>query len=176
MQTNGVTLRVLEAGQPGAPAVVLLHGFPELAFSWRHQVRALAAAGFHVLAPDQRGYGGSDKPPQIEAYTVAELSADVVGLLDEIGAEQAAMVGHDFGAVVAWAAPLLHPHRVPRGRRAEPAAGAAPAGADDAGVPPAFRGPLLLRPLLPAARTRGRRAGPRPGDHAAQAVRRAARR
>ncbi|MDY6997944.1 MAG: alpha/beta hydrolase [Actinomycetota bacterium] len=109
--TNGVTLRVTEAGERGAPVVVLLHGFPELAYSWRHQVRALADAGYHVLAPDQRGYGGSDKPSAVEAYTVAELSADVVGLLDAVGAERAALVGHDFGAVVAWAAPLLHPDR-----------------------------------------------------------------
>lgn len=111
VHTNGVALHVTEAGEPGAPAVVLLHGFPELAYTWRHQVRALADAGFHVLAPDQRGYGGSDQPAAIEAYTVTELVNDVVGLLDEIGADDAAVVGHDFGAVVAWAAPLLHPDR-----------------------------------------------------------------
>jgi pimeloyl-ACP methyl ester carboxylesterase len=111
VQTNGVSLRVTEAGEPGAPVVVLCHGFPELAFSWRHQVRALADAGYHVLAPDQRGYGGSDCPASPSAYTVADLSADVVGLLDDVGAEQAALVGHDFGAVVAWSAPLLHPDR-----------------------------------------------------------------
>lgn len=91
--------------------MVLCHGFPELAFTWRHQVDALADAGYHVLAPDQRGYGGSDSPAAVDAYTVAELSADVVGLLDDVGAEQAALVGHDFGAVVAWTAPLLHPDR-----------------------------------------------------------------
>lgn len=111
MHTNGVALQVTEAGEPGAPAVVLLHGFPELAYTWRHQVWALADAGFHVLAPDQRGYGGSDQPAAIEAYTVTELVNDVVGLLDEVGADDAAVVGHDFGAVVAWAAPLLHPDR-----------------------------------------------------------------
>ncbi|GJF10394.1 epoxide hydrolase A [Mycolicibacterium cyprinidarum] len=111
IETNGISLRVTEAGEPGAPVVVLCHGFPELAFTWRHQVRALADAGYHVLAPDQRGYGGSDRPAAVDAYTVAELSADVVGLLDDVGAEQAALVGHDFGAVVAWTAPLLHPDR-----------------------------------------------------------------
>lgn len=111
VQTNGVSLRVTEAGEPGAPVVVLCHGFPELAFSWRHQISALADAGYHVLAPDQRGYGGSDRPDAVDAYTVGELSADVVGLLDEVGAEKAALVGHDFGAVVAWTAPLLHPDR-----------------------------------------------------------------
>jgi pimeloyl-ACP methyl ester carboxylesterase len=91
--------------------VVLCHGFPELAFTWRHQVRALAEAGYHVLAPDQRGYGGSDRPADPGVYNVAELTADVVGLLDDVGAEQAALVGHDFGAVVAWGAPLLAPER-----------------------------------------------------------------
>ncbi|MGB0972762.1 MAG: alpha/beta fold hydrolase, partial [Mycobacterium sp.] len=91
VQTNGVRLRVTEAGEPGRPVVVLCHGFPELAFSWRHQVLALAEAGYHVLAPDQRGYGGSDRPAAVDAYTVTELSADLVGLLDDVGAQQAAL-------------------------------------------------------------------------------------
>ncbi|WP_172800355.1 MULTISPECIES: alpha/beta hydrolase [unclassified Mycobacterium] len=111
VDTNGVRLRVLEAGEPGAPLVVLAHGFPELAYSWRHQLPALAEAGYHVLAPDQRGYGASSRPGAIDAYNVVELCADVVGLLDDAGAERAVIVGHDFGGVVAWAAPLLHPDR-----------------------------------------------------------------
>jgi len=111
VETNGVQLRVTEAGERGAPVVVLAHGFPELAYSWRHQIPALAEAGYHVLAPDQRGYGASSKPAAVDAYTVVELSADIVGLLDDIGAERAVIVGHDFGGVVAWAAPLLHPDR-----------------------------------------------------------------
>ena len=111
VETNGVALRVIEAGNSGAPVVVLAHGFPELAYSWRHQIPALAEAGYHVLAPDQRGYGGSSKPEAIDAYTVGLLCADLVGLLDDVGAERAAVVGHDFGATVAWAAPLLHPDR-----------------------------------------------------------------
>ncbi|KUI05760.1 epoxide hydrolase [Mycobacterium sp. IS-3022] len=111
VDTNGVRLRVLEAGERGAPLVVLAHGFPELAYSWRHQLPALAEAGYHVLAPDQRGYGGSSRPDAIDAYNVVELCADVVGLLDDTGAERAVIVGHDFGGVVAWAAPLLHPDR-----------------------------------------------------------------
>jgi pimeloyl-ACP methyl ester carboxylesterase len=111
VETNGVRLRVLEAGDRGAPLVVLAHGFPELAYSWRHQIPVLANAGFHVLAPDQRGYGGSSKPAAVDAYTMVELSADIVGLLDDVGAERAAIVGHDFGGVVAWTAPLLHPDR-----------------------------------------------------------------
>lgn len=111
VDTNGVRLRVLEAGEPSAPLVVLAHGFPELGFSWRHQLPALAEAGYHVLAPDQRGYGQSSKPEPVDAYTVVDLTADIVGLLDDAGADRAVIVGHDFGGVVAWAAPLLHPER-----------------------------------------------------------------
>ena len=111
VETNGVQLRVIDAGDRDAPVVVLAHGFPELAYSWRHQIPALADAGYRVLAPDQRGYGGSSKPEAVDAYNVVELSADIVGLLDDIGAERAVLVGHDFGGVVAWTAPLLHPDR-----------------------------------------------------------------
>ncbi|WP_139329572.1 alpha/beta fold hydrolase [Mycobacterium sp. IS-2888] len=112
VDTNGVQLRVVEAGDRGAPTVVLAHGFPELAYSWRHQIPALAEAGYHVLAPDQRGYGGSSAPDAIAAYNIRELTADIVGLLDDVGAERAVWVGHDWGAPVAWHAPLLHPDRV----------------------------------------------------------------
>jgi pimeloyl-ACP methyl ester carboxylesterase len=111
VETNGVRLRVIEAGERGAPVVVLAHGFPELAYSWRHQIPALADAGYHVVVPDQRGYGGSSKPEAVGAYDIVELSADIVGLLDDVGAERAVLVGHDFGGVVAWNAPLLHPDR-----------------------------------------------------------------
>jgi pimeloyl-ACP methyl ester carboxylesterase len=111
VETNGVQLRVIDAGDRDAPVVVLAHGFPELAYSWRHQIPALAEAGYRVLAPDQRGYGGSSKPGAVEAYNIVELSADIVGLLDDIDAERAVIVGHDFGGVVAWGAPLLHPDR-----------------------------------------------------------------
>jgi pimeloyl-ACP methyl ester carboxylesterase len=112
VDTNGVRLRVIEAGDRGAPVVVLAHGFPELAYSWRHQIPALVQAGYHVLAPDQRGYGGSSRPDAIDAYNIRELTTDIVGLLDDIGAEQAVWVGHDWGAPVVWHAPLLHPDRV----------------------------------------------------------------
>jgi len=112
VDTNGVRLRVVEAGQPGAPVVVLAHGFPELAYSWRYQIPALAAAGFRVLAPDQRGYGGSSRPEAIEAYDIAALTADIVGLLDDAGTDRAVWVGHDWGAPVAWSAAQLHPDRV----------------------------------------------------------------
>ncbi|MCV7422284.1 alpha/beta hydrolase [Mycobacterium yunnanensis] len=112
VRTNGATLQVAEAGDRGAPVVVLAHGFPELAFSWRHQIPALAAAGYHVLAPDQRGYGGSSAPSEVSDYDVVELTGDVVGLLDDVGAETAVVVGHDWGSVVATNLPLLHPDRV----------------------------------------------------------------
>jgi pimeloyl-ACP methyl ester carboxylesterase len=112
VDTNGVRLRVIEAGDRGAPVVLLAHGFPELAYSWRHQIPALAEAGYHVIAADQRGYGGSSRPEAIEAYSVHELTADLVGLLDDVGAERAVWVGHDWGAIVVWNAPLLHPDRV----------------------------------------------------------------
>jgi pimeloyl-ACP methyl ester carboxylesterase len=107
-----VRLRVVEAGEPGAPVVVLAHGFPELAYSWRHQIPSLAAAGYKVLAPDQRGYGGSSRPEAIEAYDIAALTADIVGLLDEVDAARAVWVGHDWGAPVVWGAAQLHPDRV----------------------------------------------------------------
>jgi pimeloyl-ACP methyl ester carboxylesterase len=112
VDTNGVQLRVIEAGDPGTPVVVLAHGFPELAYSWRHQIPVLAEAGYHVLAPDQRGYGGSSCPDAIEAYNIHELTADLVGLLDDVGAERAAWVGHDWGGMVVWNMALLHPDRV----------------------------------------------------------------
>jgi pimeloyl-ACP methyl ester carboxylesterase len=112
VDTNGVQLRVIEAGDRGAPVVVLCHGFPELAYSWRHQIPVLAEAGYHVLAPDQRGYGGSSRPKAIEAYDIHQLTADIVGVLDDVGAERAVWIGHDWGAVVVWNAPLLHPDRV----------------------------------------------------------------
>jgi len=111
-QVNGVRLRLTEAGPTDGPVVVLAHGFPELAFSWRRQIPVLAAAGYRVLAPDQRGYGGSSVPPEVQSYDITALTGDLIGLLDEVGAEQAALVGHDWGAVVAWSAALLHPDRV----------------------------------------------------------------
>lgn len=112
VDTNGVQLRVTEAGDPGGPVVVLAHGFPELAFSWRHQIPVLADAGYRVLAPDQRGYGGSSAPDDIESYDIVHLTGDLIGLLDDIGVQRAAVVGHDWGAVVAWNTALLHPDRV----------------------------------------------------------------
>ena len=107
VETNGIRLAVHELGE-GRP-VVLLHGFPELAFSWRHQLPALAAAGYRAIAPDLRGYGGSDKPGAVKAYAIGELTADVTGLLDALGLEQAMFVGHDWGGSVAWNVAMRKP-------------------------------------------------------------------
>ncbi|MBU3064385.1 alpha/beta hydrolase [Nocardia sp. NEAU-G5] len=108
--TNGVELRMVDHGQ--GPPVVFCHGFPELGFSWRHQVFALAAAGFRTLTPDMRGYGGSSRPPEVEAYAMAALCGDMVGLLDALELEDALFVGHDWGASVVWQTALRHPGRV----------------------------------------------------------------
>ncbi|MDH3684590.1 MAG: alpha/beta hydrolase [Myxococcales bacterium] len=105
-----LTLAVHEVGR--GPAVVLCHGFPELAYSWRHQFEALNGAGFRVVAPDQRGYGGSDRPEPVEAYDLHHLTGDLVALLDQLEIERAVFVGHDWGGFVAWAMPVLHPGRV----------------------------------------------------------------
>jgi pimeloyl-ACP methyl ester carboxylesterase len=109
----GVWLSVTEAGAAGAaPTVVLLHGFPDLAYTWRHQVPALAAAGYHVLAPDGRGYGRSSRPDDVDAYDVGHLTGDLVALLDDSGVERAVFVGHDWGALIVYALALLSPERV----------------------------------------------------------------
>jgi pimeloyl-ACP methyl ester carboxylesterase len=107
---GGIELSVAEAGS--GPPVVLCHGFPELAFSWRHQVPALAAAGYRVLVPDMRGYGDSSAPAEIEAYDVVELCGDMAGLLDRAGERSAIFIGHDWGANVAWWMAAIHPQRV----------------------------------------------------------------
>lgn len=106
-----VELDVHEAGTPGDPVVILLHGFPESSHSWRHQMTPLAAAGFHVIAPDQRGYAGSSCPADTNDYDAEHLTADVCALLDDVGADQAVIVGHDWGALVAWHMAMLHPER-----------------------------------------------------------------
>lgn len=109
IQTNGINLHIAEAGE--GPLVLLCHGWPESWYSWRHQLPALAAAGYHVVAPDMRGYGQSDAPAEIERYTVFHLVGDMVGLLDALGARDCTIVGHDWGSVVAWNAALLRPDR-----------------------------------------------------------------
>ena len=109
--TNGIELSVAEAGPADGPLVLLLHGFPETWYGWRHQVEPLAAAGYRVLIPDQRGYGQSDKPPGVSSYALDLLVADVLGLIDASGREQASIVGHDWGGIVAWAAVERFPGR-----------------------------------------------------------------
>jgi len=109
VESNGIKLHIAEAGQ--GPPVVLVHGFPELWYSWRHQLPALAEAGYHAIAPDVRGYGGSDAPQPIEAYSMRHMTADVAGLLDALGERSAVVVGHDWGAPIAWHCALLYPER-----------------------------------------------------------------
>ncbi len=103
--TNGIKMHYVEAGS--GPLVVLCHGWPESWYSWRHQLHALADAGFRVVAPDQRGYGQTDKPEAIEAYNILNLVSDIVGLVNTLGEERAVIVGHDWGAPVAWTAALI---------------------------------------------------------------------
>src|SRR4249919_1402742 len=100
IETNGIRMHVAERG--AGPLVVLLHGFPESWYSWRHQIEALAGAGFRVVAPDQRGYGATDAPEEVERYTLLDLVGDVIGLIDALGGGRAIVVGHDWGAPVAW--------------------------------------------------------------------------
>jgi pimeloyl-ACP methyl ester carboxylesterase len=108
---DDIELDVHECGSPGDPVVVLLHGFPESAHSWRHQMQPLAAAGYHVLAPDQRGYGRSSAPREVGAYAGALLANDVCALLDDAGAEQGVIVGHNWGALLAWHLGATRPER-----------------------------------------------------------------
>lgn len=112
VDAGGISLRIAEAGPADGPVVLLLHGFPESSHSWRHQLTALAAAGYHGVAPDQRGYGESAAPQAVEAYSVLHLVGDAMGVLDAVGAERAVVVGHDWGAPVAWHTALLRPDRV----------------------------------------------------------------
>ena len=109
VEANGIRINIAEQGE--GPLVLLCHGFPESWYSWRRQIAVLAAAGYHVVAPDLRGYGKSDCPEEIERYTVFHVVGDLVGLLDTLGAPEAVVVGHDWGATVAWHAALVRPDR-----------------------------------------------------------------
>jgi pimeloyl-ACP methyl ester carboxylesterase len=112
-QTNGIRMGYYEAGpKTDTPPVILCHGWPELAFSWRHQLKALSEAGIRVIAPDQRGYGATDRPEPVEAYDMEHLTGDLVGLLDHLEIDKAIFVGHDWGGFVIWQMPLRHPSRV----------------------------------------------------------------
>ncbi|MFF4749331.1 alpha/beta fold hydrolase [Streptomyces sp. NPDC002514] len=126
VRLGGIDMHIAEQGE--GPLVLLLHGFPESWYSWRHQIDALAAAGYRVVAPDQRGYGTTDRPDGVDQYSIFHLVGDVVALIRELGEEQAVVVGHDWGAVVAWHTALLRPQIV--------------RGVVGISVPPWPRGPL----------------------------------
>ncbi|MFE4694947.1 alpha/beta fold hydrolase [Streptomyces sp. NPDC056749] len=110
VKVGGVHLNILEEGK--GPLVILLHGFPDFSYSWRFLLPSLAAEGFHVIAPDQRGYGLSDRPSSVEDYAITQLVDDVASLMNCIGERKAILVGHDWGAVVAWHMAMLHSDRV----------------------------------------------------------------
>lgn len=114
VSANGINLHVVQAGPTDGPLLILLHGFPEYWYGWRHQILPLAERGFRVWAPDQRGYNLSDKPAGISVYTIDTLAADVIGLIDAAGREKAIVVGHDWGAAVAWWVAVAYPDRVER--------------------------------------------------------------
>jgi len=107
IESNGIRLRLVEAGQ--GPLIILVHGWPESWYSWRHQLRPLAAAGYHVVAPDMRGYGGSSLPEAVEDYDILQLTADVAGIVTALNEETAIVIGHDWGAPIAWQSALLYP-------------------------------------------------------------------
>ena len=109
IESNGIRMRIAEMGE--GPLVLLLHGWPESWYSWRHQLPFLASAGYRVVAPDMRGFGGSDAPERVEEYDILKLTGDVVGILDALEEDTAVVVGHDWGANVAWDCALLHPER-----------------------------------------------------------------
>ncbi len=110
--TNGVRMAYYEVGPRTGVPVIFCHGFPELAFSWRHQLKAFEAAGRWAIAPDERGYGLTSRPAAVEDYDIEHLTGDMVGLLDHLGVEKAIFCGHDWGGIVVWQMPLLHPDRV----------------------------------------------------------------
>jgi pimeloyl-ACP methyl ester carboxylesterase len=109
-QIGDINMEVFEQGE-GYP-VILAHGFPELAYSWRHQIPVLAKAGYRVIAPNQRGYGATDKPESVEAYDLQHLCGDMAGLMDTLGIDKAIFIGHDWGGPVVWNMPLRYPDRV----------------------------------------------------------------
>ncbi len=114
VETNGIRLHVVQAGPLDGPLLILLHGFPEFWYGWKGQIEPLAAAGYRVWVPDQRGYNLSDKPKGVVAYGINTLAADIVGLIDAAGAQKAVVVGHDWGAAVAWWVAATQPERVER--------------------------------------------------------------
>ena len=112
IETNGIKLHVVMAGPEDGQPVLLLHGFPEFWYGWRKQIPALAEAGYRVIVPDQRGYNLSDKPKGVRSYRVDTLAKDILGLIDALGYDKVHLIGHDWGAIVAWAFAIWHPERL----------------------------------------------------------------
>jgi pimeloyl-ACP methyl ester carboxylesterase len=112
IETNGIKLHVVMAGPVDGQPVILLHGFPEFWYGWRKQIPALAEAGYRVIVPDQRGYNLSDKPKGVKAYSLDKLADDILSLMDALGYEKVNLIGHDWGATVAWALAIWHPERL----------------------------------------------------------------
>ncbi len=110
LAVNGLSLRAAVEGD--GPLVIMVHGWPELWYSWRHQIKPIVQAGYRVVAPDVRGYGGSDKPYDVEAYDMVNMMADVIGIIDAFGEDTAILVGHDWGAPICWNTAALHPDRI----------------------------------------------------------------
>ncbi|MBT3643703.1 MAG: alpha/beta hydrolase, partial [Gammaproteobacteria bacterium] len=110
IESNGINMRLAHAGE--GPLVLLIHGWPESWYSWRHQITALADAGYHAVAPDMRGYGGTSAPAEPEAYRIDHLAKDVVGIIDHFEQATATIIGHDWGSMVVWYTALLHPDRI----------------------------------------------------------------
>lgn len=110
LAVNGLSLRAAVEGD--GPLVIMMHGWPELWYSWRHQIKPIVQAGYRVVAPDVRGYGGSDKPHDVEAYDMVNMMADVIGIIDAFGEDTAILVGHDWGAPICWNTAALHPDRI----------------------------------------------------------------
>ena len=148
---NGIELDVVEAGDPSGPAIVLAHGFPESSHSWRHQIEPLVAAGYHVLAPDQRGYGRSSAPTDVSAYGIEHLGGDLLGLLDATGHDDAVFVGHDWGALLVWDLARIHPDRVRAVINVSVPYTEWPAPPTEVFKAASGR-PLLLHPVLPGGR------------------------
>lgn len=114
IRSNGIDLHVVTAGPESGPPVILLHGFPDFWYGWRHQIEALTARGFRLIMPDQRGYGRSDKPAEVAAYDIAQLNNDILQLMDAMKLSRVSLVAHDFGGAVAWWLAANHPERVER--------------------------------------------------------------
>src|ERR1700712_4086949 len=111
-QVNDLSLHVVEAGPADGPLLMLLHGFPEFWWAWRHQIGPLAGQGYHVVVPDMRGYNSSDAPQDVASYRLDVLVADVLALADSFGVDRFRLLGHDWGAIVAWAVGASHPQRL----------------------------------------------------------------